>query len=105
MRQLTLKDLYRILGVKDLPGLSKEDLEWVRKSSQALLKQHGEEWVYDNRNRLLGELSYIFGDLGLHDEPQWSPYVGYKFCYGVPHKKKVQQSNKDAMAHNRIEEV
>ena len=49
--------LYDLLGTRDIPG-KPEELEILSTRIKELLEMNGEEWVRDNRHKLLSEWEY-----------------------------------------------
>lgn len=55
---LTLEDVYRLHGVKDMKGIP-ELQDFLIKSTERLLKEHGEAWIIKHRGFLRAEWEYI----------------------------------------------
>ncbi len=51
---MTLEEVYTVMGTREIPGTPKE-LSILCIRIQELKKTNGEEWVKENRNRLLHE--------------------------------------------------
>ena len=58
MTELSLEKVRDLLGQCDIPG-SVNELEKFRTRINELVKLNGEEWVRDNRQKLLSEWEYI----------------------------------------------
>ena len=58
MKALSLEKVYDLLGQSDIPGSAKE-LEKLCVRIHELVKANGEEWVMENRQKLLSEWHYI----------------------------------------------
>ena len=59
---LTWNDVLRLLGVQDLPYWNQKYPDrqaYLIHSTQNLLARHGEEWLRQNRERLLREIDYL----------------------------------------------
>ena len=58
MKTLNLKKVYTLLGTRDIPGSEKE-LKILCTRITELVQLNGEEWVEENRQKLLDEWIYI----------------------------------------------
>jgi hypothetical protein len=58
MKELSLVKVYVLLGQSDIPG-SATELEKLRTRINELVRLNGEDWVRDNRQKLLSEWEYI----------------------------------------------
>ena len=58
MKELSLDKVFDLLGQDDIPGSAKE-MEKLRTRINDLVKLNGEEWVRENRQKLLSEWEYI----------------------------------------------
>ncbi len=58
MKALSLEQVYDLLGQSDIPGSAKE-LEKLCIRIHDLVKANGEDWVIENRQKLLSEWYYI----------------------------------------------
>ncbi len=58
MKELSLEKVFDLLGQSDIPGSAKE-LEKLCIRIHELVKANGEDWVIDNRQKLLSEWNYI----------------------------------------------
>ena len=58
MKELSLDKVFDLLGHGDIPGSAKE-MEKLRTRINDLVKLNGEEWVRENRQKLLSEWEYI----------------------------------------------
>ena len=58
MKALNLKKVYTLLGTRDIPG-SKKELKILCTRIAELVQLNGEQWVEDNRLKLLDEWIYI----------------------------------------------
>ena len=58
MKTLNLNKVYTLLGTRDIPGSEKE-LKILCTRITELVQLNGEEWVEDNRQKLLNEWIYI----------------------------------------------
>jgi hypothetical protein len=57
---ITLEKAKELLGVTDLPGTPQEIKRMLRATDE-LIKDHGEQWIRDNRSRLVWEWEWIVG--------------------------------------------
>ena len=58
MKAISLEKVYDLLGQSDIPGSPKE-LEKLCIRIHELVKANGEDWVIENRQKLLSEWHYI----------------------------------------------
>ena len=58
MKTLNLKKIYTLLGTQDIPGSEKE-LKILCTRITELVQLNGENWVEENRQKLLDEWLYI----------------------------------------------
>jgi hypothetical protein len=58
MKTLNLNIVYTLLGTRDIPGSEKE-LKILCTRITELVQLNGEEWVAENRQKLLDEWIYI----------------------------------------------
>ena len=58
MTELSLDKVYNLLGTQDIPGSEKE-LQKLCIRIRELVELNGEDWVKDNRHKLLFEWEYI----------------------------------------------
>ena len=58
MKTLSLKKIYTLLGTQDIPGSEKE-LKILCTRITELVQLNGENWVEENRQKLLDEWIYI----------------------------------------------
>ena len=58
MKTLNLKRIYALLGTQDIPGSEKE-LKILCTRITELVQLNGENWVEENRQKLLDEWLYI----------------------------------------------
>jgi hypothetical protein len=58
MKEMTLEDVLNLMEVDSLP-VPEEEIPWVIESTKQLVERNGEEWVRENRGRLLAELEFI----------------------------------------------
>ncbi len=58
MPELSLEKVSDLLGTKDLPG-SENELKILCVRIRELLEMNGEDWVRQNRKKLLDEWEYI----------------------------------------------
>jgi hypothetical protein len=57
---ITFEKAKELLGVTDLPGDSQE-IKRLLRATDELIKEHGEQWIRDNRTRLVSEWEWIVG--------------------------------------------
>lgn len=57
-KMITLEKAKELLGVKELPGTEKAIKEMLE-TTQELIDRHGEQWIRDNKKRLLWEWEEI----------------------------------------------
>ena len=58
MKTLNLNKVYKLLGTRDIPGSEKEFKILCTRITE-LVQLNGEEWVEENRQKLLDEWIYI----------------------------------------------
>ena len=58
MKPLNLNKIYTLLGTQDIPGSEKE-LKMLCTRITELVQLNGENWVEENRQKLLDEWKYI----------------------------------------------
>ena len=58
MKPLTLEIVFKLLGTQNIPGSSKE-LEILCTRISELVELNGEDWIRQNRQRLIDEWYYI----------------------------------------------
>jgi len=58
MKTLNLKNVFRLLGTRDIPGSAKE-LNILCTRITELVELNGEKWVEENNQKLLDEWGYI----------------------------------------------
>jgi hypothetical protein len=58
MMTLNLKKVYALLGTRDIPGSEKE-LKILCTRITELVELNGEEWIEENRQKLLDEWTFI----------------------------------------------
>ena len=58
MNELSLEKVFDLLGKDDIPGSDKE-LEKLCTRIRELVESNGEDWVKENRQKLLLEWDYI----------------------------------------------
>jgi len=58
MNELSLEKVYDLLGTGDIPG-SEIELKKLRIRIRELVDSNGEDWVRENRQKLLFEWDYI----------------------------------------------
>lgn len=58
MKQLTLDSVFKLLGTQNIPGSSRE-LEILTIRITELVNLNGEQWIRDNRQKLIDEWYYI----------------------------------------------
>lgn len=56
---MTVDRMLELLKVKEIPEATPEQLKELAGWSDELANQHGEQWITDNRDRLLSELDLI----------------------------------------------
>jgi hypothetical protein len=57
---ITFEKVKELLGVTDLPGDPRE-IEEMLQATDELIQQHGEQWIRDNRSRLVWEWEWMLG--------------------------------------------
>ncbi len=63
MEKLTLDELYRLLGTRDISG-TRDELSVLRIRIGELRQLNGEDWVFTNRSKLLTQWSRVI-ELGV----------------------------------------
>jgi hypothetical protein len=58
MKQLTLDSVFKLLGTQNIPGSSRE-LKILTIRITELVNLNGEQWIRDNRQKLIDEWYYI----------------------------------------------
>jgi hypothetical protein len=58
MNKLSMKDIYDLLGSRDIPGTD-EQLKKLCIRVSELADLNGKDWVVENRQKLLDEWKYI----------------------------------------------
>lgn len=58
MKPLSLETVYRLLGTQNIPGQAKE-LEILCIRISELVEFNGEDWIRENRQKLIDEWYYI----------------------------------------------
>ena len=58
MKPLSLETVYRLLGTQNIPGHAKE-LEILCIRISELVEFNGEDWIRENRQKLIDEWYYI----------------------------------------------
>lgn len=58
MKTLSLEKIYTLLGTRDIPGSEKE-LKILCIRISELMQLNGENWITENRQKLLDEWGYI----------------------------------------------
>jgi hypothetical protein len=58
MKPLTLQTVFKLLGTQNIPG-SKQELEILCIRISELTKLNGEQWIRENRQKLIDEWYYI----------------------------------------------
>lgn len=58
MKPLTLQTVFKLLGTQNIPG-SKQELEILCIRISELAESNGEQWIRENRQKLIDEWYYI----------------------------------------------
>ena len=58
MKPLTLQTVFKLLGTQNIPG-SKQELEILCIRISELAELNGEQWIRENRQKLIDEWYYI----------------------------------------------
>jgi hypothetical protein len=58
MKSLTLEIVFKLLGTQNIPGSPKE-LEILSVRISELVELNGEDWIRENRQKLIDEWYYI----------------------------------------------
>jgi hypothetical protein len=59
---ITLEKLNELMGVEELPGTPEQIQEMLR-STEWLIGDHGEQWITQNRHRLLYDWEFIIQNM------------------------------------------
>jgi hypothetical protein len=59
---LSLEDVYKILGVKELPGIP-EHKDFLIESTENILKRNGKEWMEQHRGLLLKSWEHLVNEM------------------------------------------
>ena len=58
MKPLTLQTVFKLLGTQNIPG-SKQELKFLCIRISELAELNGEQWIRENRQKLIDEWYYI----------------------------------------------
>jgi hypothetical protein len=58
MKPLSLQTMFKLLGTQNIPG-STQELEILSIRISELVELNGEEWIRENRQKLIDEWYYI----------------------------------------------
>ena len=58
MKNLSLEQIFDLLGTKDVPG-NKKELGMLRIRLRELMDMNGEDWIRQNRKKLLAEWEFV----------------------------------------------